>query len=126
MAAEHGSLILLSPHIHTDAISACAKLNENLAPTNGTFFRSDIAKVLTYVSLETGASHSQNYWIGGSTSVHSQLCPAVSTSGLSMAACAEKLPVLCANSAPNKISGQTDLSPTWQVQVNSGKLAVTG
>ncbi|KAJ6526421.1 cholinesterase [Mycena capillaripes] len=125
-AIEHDSSILLGAHTHADALSACSKLNEGLALTNGTFFHSDIAQTLAYVSLETGASHSQKYWIGGSSSAHSQLCPAVSTSGLSTAACEEKLPVLCANSAPNKISGQTDLSPTWQVQVNSGKLSVTG
>ncbi|KAJ7679377.1 cholinesterase [Mycena polygramma] len=124
--AEHDSSILFSERTHSQAVSACAKINEGLAPTNGSSFHSDIAKTLAYVSLANGASHSQKYWIGGSTSAHSQLCPAVSTSGLSTAVCTEELPVLCANSAPNKISGQTDLSPTWQVQVNSGKLSVTG
>ncbi|KAJ7455127.1 cholinesterase [Mycena latifolia] len=124
--AEHDSSILLSARTHADAVSGCANLGEGLAPTNGTFFASDIAKVLAYVSLETGTSKSQKYWVGGSSSAHGELCPAVSTSGLSTAACASKLPALCANSAPNKVSGQTDLSPTWQVQVNSRKFAITG
>ncbi|KAJ7767306.1 Alpha/Beta hydrolase protein [Mycena metata] len=97
-----------------------------LAPTNGTFFHSDIANTLAYVSLDTGASLSQKYWVGGSSSSHSQTCPVVSASGLSTAACDEKLPVLCSNSAPNKISNQTDLKPTWQVKVDSGALSVTG
>ncbi|KAJ6496123.1 Alpha/Beta hydrolase protein [Mycena sanguinolenta] len=61
------------------------------------------------------ASFSQKYWVGGgSTSAHSQLCPSVSESGLSSALCTDNLPVLCANSAPNGISNQTDLSLTWQ------------
>ncbi|KAJ7852811.1 cholinesterase [Mycena olivaceomarginata] len=124
--AEHESLILLSAHTHNEALSACARLNEGLTPTNGTFFHSDIERTLAYVSLETGASPLQKYWTGGSTSAQNQLCPAVAKSGLSTAPCAEKLPVLCANSAPNKISNETDLSPTWQVEVNSGKLSVTG
>ncbi|KAK7055714.1 cholinesterase [Favolaschia claudopus] len=124
--AEHESSILLSSRSHSDALSACAKLNEGLAPTNGTFFQSDIQRLLAFISLETEASPSQKYWIGGGASVHGQTCPAVSKSGLSTAACSEILPVLCTNSAPNKVSGETDLSPTWQVQVNSGKLSVTG
>ncbi|KAJ7767292.1 cholinesterase [Mycena metata] len=123
---EHDSSLLLGPQTHSGALTACTKLNEGLAPTNGTFFHSDIANTLAYVSLDTGASLSQKYWVGGSSSSHSQSCPAVSASGLSTAACDEKLPVLCANSAPNKVSNQTDLSPTWQVKVNSGALSVTG
>ncbi|KAJ7280629.1 cholinesterase [Mycena rebaudengoi] len=124
--AEHHSLILLSARTYTDAISACAQLNEGLAPSNGTFFHSDIAQTLAYISLETGASPTQKYWIGGSTSANSSLCPSVSTSGLSTSTCGETLPVLCANSAPNNISGQTDLSAKWQVEVASGNLSVTG
>ncbi|KAJ7111819.1 cholinesterase [Mycena epipterygia] len=124
--AEHTSSILVSARSHSDALSACAKLNEDLAPTNGTFFDSDIATILDYVALETGTSRTQKYWVGGSTSAHSELCPAVSASGLSTAACAENFPALCANSAPNKVSGQTDLSSTWQVQVESGRLSITG
>ncbi|KAJ7675199.1 cholinesterase [Mycena rosella] len=124
--SEHDSSILLSARTHADAFSGCTKLGEGLAPTNNTFFGSDISKILAYVALETGASGIQKYWVGGASSAHGELCPAVSASGLSTAACASTLPVLCANSAPNKISGQTDLSPTWQVQVNSGALAVTG
>ncbi|KAF8195298.1 cholinesterase [Mycena galopus ATCC 62051] len=123
---EHDSSILLSARVHADALSACAKLSDSLAPTNGTFFHSDIESILSYVALETGASASQKYWIGGSTSAQTQLCPTVSSSGLSSTSCADRLPVLCANSAPNRISNQTDLSPTWQVQVNSGALSVTG
>ncbi|KAJ7717239.1 cholinesterase [Mycena maculata] len=124
--AEHTSSILISSRTHSDALASCAKLGEDLTPTNGTFFESDTEKILAYVSLQTGASHTQKYWVGGSTSAHSQLCPAVSTSGLSTAACAESLPALCANSAPNRVSNETDLSPTWQVEVNSGDLSVTG
>ncbi|KAF7359731.1 Cholinesterase [Mycena venus] len=115
-----------APHTHIDAVSACSKLNEGLAATNGSFFHRDITQLLTYLSLEAGASNSQKYWLSGSNSLRGQLCPAVSTSGLSTAACNETLPVLCANSAPQKISGQTDLSPTWQVQVDSGKLSIIG
>ncbi|KAJ7472586.1 cholinesterase [Mycena latifolia] len=124
--AEHDSSILLSSRTHVGAVSGCAMLGEGLALTNGTFFASDIAKILEYVCLETGASDSQQYWVGGSSSAQGKLCPAVSTSGLATVTCASKLPALCANSAPNKVSGQTDLSPTWQVQVNSRTLAITG
>ncbi|KAJ6494586.1 cholinesterase, partial [Mycena sanguinolenta] len=124
--AEHESSILLSAHTHAGALVACAKLNEGLAPTNGTFFQSDVKNILAYVALETGASPSQKYWIDGPTSTHGQLCPAVSMSGLSSTACTEELPVLCANSAPNKLSNQTDLSLTWQVQITSGNLSITG
>ncbi|KAJ6577036.1 cholinesterase [Mycena vulgaris] len=123
---DHASSILLSARTHADAVSGCAKLGEGLVPTNGTFFRSDMAKILGYVSLETGTSHIQKYWVGGSPSAQSELCPVVSTAGLSTAACATRLPALCANSAPNKVSGETDLSPTWQVQVKSGNLSITG
>ncbi|KAJ7153841.1 cholinesterase [Mycena filopes] len=128
--AEHDSSILLGAQTHSDALAACAKLNEGLAPTNGTFFHSDIRHTLAYVALETGsAAHSQKYWIGGPPSpAHPETCAAVSAAGggLSTAACTSKLPVLCANSAPHAPSNQTDLSPTWQVKVNSGRLAVTG
>ncbi|KAF7375369.1 Cholinesterase [Mycena sanguinolenta] len=126
-AAEHDSSILLGAQTYNEALSVCGRLNEALAPTNGTFFHSDIQNILAYVALGNGTSPSQKYWVGGgSTSTHSQLCPSVSESGLSSTSCADKLPVLCANSAPNRISNQTDLSLTWQVQVNSGNLAVTG
>ncbi|KAJ7082383.1 Carboxylesterase family-domain-containing protein [Mycena belliarum] len=94
------------------AVAGCAKLGESLAPTNGTFFASDIAHILKYVALETGASDAQNYWVASSG--HGELCATVSTSGLSTARCANALPALCANSAPNKVSGQTDLSAAWQ------------
>ncbi|KAJ6468228.1 cholinesterase [Mycena sanguinolenta] len=125
--AEHNSSILLGAQTYSEALSACGKLNEALVPTNGTFFHSDIQNILAYVSLETGASPSQKYWVGGgSITADSLSCPSVSESGLSSTSCADKLPVLCGNSAPNRISNQTDLSPTWQVQVNSGNLAVTG
>ncbi|KAF7374109.1 Cholinesterase [Mycena sanguinolenta] len=124
--AEHESSILLSAHTHAEALVACAKLNEGLTPTNGTFFQSDIKNTLAYVALETGASPTQKYWINGPTLTHNQLCASVSTSGLSSTACTEELPVLCANSAPNKLSNQTDLSPAWQVQVTSENLSITG
>ncbi|KAF7303809.1 Cholinesterase [Mycena indigotica] len=119
--AEHESSILLSPHTHSDALAACAKLNEGLTPINGSFFTADISKLLTYASLETGNPLSQHYWVDGS-----RQCTAISVAGRSALPCATKLPTLCANSAPNKVSGQTDLSPTWQVQVNAGKLTATG
>ncbi|KAJ7157555.1 cholinesterase [Mycena crocata] len=124
--AKHSSSILISARTHSAALTACAKLNEELAPTNGTFFGDDIVKTLAYVSLETGAAHTQKYWIEGATWAHGQLCPVVGISGLSTAACGESLPALCANSAPNKISGQTDLSPAFQVRVQSGNLSITG
>ncbi|KAF7324697.1 Cholinesterase [Mycena kentingensis (nom. inval.)] len=119
--AQHPSTILLGAHTHFDAVTACAKLNEALTPTNNALFGSDIAKLLSYVSFETGNAHSQKYWVGGS-----ERCLAWSSTGLSPAPCSQKLPALCANSAPYKVSNQTDLSPTWQVQVNSGKFAITG
>ncbi|KAJ7215764.1 Alpha/Beta hydrolase protein [Mycena haematopus] len=124
--AEHQSSILLSARTHADAFVACAKLNEDLAPTNSTFFHPDMENTLAYVALTNGASPTQKYWIGGSTSAHGQLCPAVSKSGLSSTACTEKLPVFCANSAPNRFSNQTDLSPKWQIQITSGEVSVTG
>ncbi|KAJ7479194.1 cholinesterase [Mycena latifolia] len=123
---EHDSSILVSARSHADALTACGKLGEGLAPTNGTFFGPDIAKTLAYVSFETGASHTQKYWIGGSSSSHSQECATASISGLSAAPCTEQLPALCANSAPNRISGETYLDPRWQVQVQSGNLSITG
>ncbi|KAJ7082382.1 cholinesterase [Mycena belliarum] len=124
--AEHDSSILLSARSHAQAVAGCAKLGESLAPTNGTFFASDVAHILKYVALETGASDAQNYWVSGASSGHGEFCATVSTSGLSTARCASALPALCANSAPNKVSGQTDLGAAWQVQVNSGPLAITG
>ncbi|KAJ7463346.1 cholinesterase [Mycena latifolia] len=127
---EHTSSILVSARTHAEALTACEKLGEGLAPTNGTFFRSDIAKSLAYVALETaletGAPRTQNYWVDDSSSAHSQSCSVVSASGLSVAPCAQQLPALCANSAPNKMSNETDLSPRWQVQVQSGEFSITG
>ncbi|KAJ7500289.1 cholinesterase [Mycena galericulata] len=124
--AEHTSSILISSRTHTDAVSSCTKLGESLTPTNGTFFDSDIKELLAFVSLQTGASPLQKYWVGSSDSAEGQLCPVATTFGLSKASCTESLPALCANSAPNRVSGQTDLSPTWQVQVESGEFSVTG
>ncbi|KAJ7054109.1 cholinesterase [Mycena amicta] len=123
--AAHQSAVLLREQTHADALIACAKLNEGLTQTNGSFFSSDISKLLSYVSLETGNPQSQQYWVSGSAG-HNQECPAISLSGDSLVACTTKLPTLCANSAPYKVSNQTDLSPTWQVQVTSGKFAITG
>ncbi|KAF7313860.1 Cholinesterase [Mycena chlorophos] len=125
LASEHQSSILLGAQTHANAVASCAKLNEQLAPTNGSFFSADISQLLTYVSLETGNANSQKYWIGGSAK-NNEECPAVTVHGLSTASCNTKLPTLCANSAPNKVSGQTDLSATWQVQASSGKFTFTG
>ncbi|KAK7036178.1 cholinesterase [Favolaschia claudopus] len=125
--AKHDSWILLSSsHTHTESMTACAKLHEALAPTNGTFFHSDIIDILKYVAFETGMSRSQRYWVSGSSSAQNALCSTISISGFSSAKCTEKLPTLCANSAPHRISNQTDLSPAWQVQVESGRLVFTG
>ncbi|KAJ7433577.1 cholinesterase [Mycena galericulata] len=123
---EHTSSILISSRTHADAVSSCAKLGEGLTPTNGTFFDSDIKETLAFVSIQTGASPLQKYWVGSSGSAESHLCPVATTSGLSTALCTENLPALCSNSAPNRVSGETDLSPTWQVQVDSGGLSITG
>ncbi|KAJ6560950.1 cholinesterase [Mycena sp. CBHHK59/15] len=123
---DHTSSILLSARTHADALSSCAVLAEGLVPANGSFFPSDMNKILAFVALEGGASHAQKYWIGGPSSAHNQLCPVISMSGTSTAECTEKLPAFCANSAPNKKSGQTDLSPTWQIEVKSKDLSITG
>ncbi|KAJ7253556.1 cholinesterase [Mycena rebaudengoi] len=123
--AAHPSFLLVSARSHADALSSCAKLSESLAATNGTFFRSDIEKILAYIALDSGRSRTQKYWIGGSPSQHGQ-CTAISISGLITAPCTEKLPAICANSAPHRISGQTDLSSAWQIRVASQKLSFTG
>ncbi|CAK5266547.1 unnamed protein product [Mycena citricolor] len=120
--SEHDSFILLSPRTHTQASTACAQLNENLTPTNGTFFSSDVPALLSYTAYSQKKSKTQKYWVAGS----SASCTTISPAGLQTTPCSQKLPVLCKNSAPNRISGQTDLSSTWQVNVKAGDLSVTG
>ncbi|KAJ7613233.1 cholinesterase [Roridomyces roridus] len=124
--SEHDTTILISARSHADALASCAKIGEDLTPTNGTFFKSDIQDTLAYLSFQSDASRTQRYWVGGSSTHNNGLCPVVSTSGISTAACTENLPAFCANSAPNRVSNQTDLSEKWRVTVQSEDLSITG
>ncbi|KAJ7648115.1 cholinesterase [Roridomyces roridus] len=121
----HNDLDCKSARTHAEALASCAKIGENLTSTNGTFFKSDIQNTLAYLAFQSDASPTQKYWVGG-PSTRNGLCPIVSTSGISTAACTDKLPAFCANSAPNRVSNQTDLSEQWQVTVESEELSVTG
>lgn len=124
--AEHTSTILLSSRTNSAATTACSKLSESLLTTNGTFFSSDTKHLIQYLALNGGAAPSQNYWVSSTDSTSKRACTAVSTKGLSSVDCDQSLPAFCSNSAPNKISGQTDLSPEFQVQVSSGNITFTG
>lgn len=124
--AAHTSTILLSSRSNSAAITACSKLSESLLLTNGTFFSSDTNHLIQFLALNGDASPTQKYWVRSTDSTSKNICTAVSTKGLSSMDCDVSLPVFCSNSAPNKISGQTDLSPEFQVQVSSGNMTFTG
>ncbi|KZT39149.1 alpha/beta-hydrolase [Sistotremastrum suecicum HHB10207 ss-3] len=121
-AGAHLSTILISARSNADAITACGKLSEGLLLSNGTYFKSDIENVLNYRVLE-GDSILEQYWIASSKK---GVCEAVSHLGILPLPCDLKLPAFCSSSAPNKVSGSTDLSTQWQTEVTSGKLQVTG
>lgn len=121
-ASAHESTILLKPQTHSQALAACSRLSEGLLQTNGTYFESDIKNLIQYREY-LGTSLLENYWVASSSS---ETCQAVSVLGVHTVSCDEIFPAFCSNSAPNRISGQTDLSPQYQVQVNTGKLQVQG
>ena len=121
-ASVHQSTILLSARSNSEAVAACAQLGEGLLQTNGTYFKSDIEKIITYREL-LGNPILGQYWVASSKP---KVCEAVSNLGVISLPCNTKLPAFCSNSAPNKPGGQTDLSSQYQVQVNSGKFQVQG
>lgn len=120
---EHISTILLSSRSHTSALSTCSKLSESLLPINGPFFASDTKHLVDFLALETGVSSFPKYWVASDSTTG---CTAVSAEGLSRVNCEEKLPTFCSNSAPHRISNQTDLSEEFQVTATSGNLTFTG
>lgn len=122
--SEHTSTILLSSRSNPAALKACAKLSESLLPTNGTFSLNDTKHLIEYIALDGEASANQEFWVASEARAND--CTAVSTTGLKKVNCNKELPVFCSNSAPNRISNQTDMSKEWQVKVTSDNFTFTG
>lgn len=125
--ANHTSTIVISSQTHDEAVSACSQLSEGLLSTNGEFFTSDIKSLMQFIELEDEVSATLSFWVNApSTSSSTKGCTTISLQGISQENCDEHLPAFCSNSAPNRISNDTDLSPQFQVQVTSGDLTFTG
>ncbi|KAH9947522.1 carboxylesterase from carbohydrate esterase [Amylocystis lapponica] len=117
-AAEHRSVLLLSPRLYTDAEDACVALGETLLPVNETFFSTDLSYLLQYQEYIGAYKELQQYWVGNASA-----CQVVDRSGIvGPSACDDELPVLCTQSAVfdgKPASGNL-------LTVNSNGLAITG
>ncbi|KAF9070262.1 cholinesterase [Rhodocollybia butyracea] len=123
--ADHTSTILISARTHKEAVTACSVLSEDLLSTTGEFFTSDIQNLIQFIELDDDTPVSQSFWVNA-PSKSSAECTAISLKGISQVNCGQSLPAFCSNSAPNRISNNTDLGPQFQVQVKSGDLTFTG
>ncbi|EGO26061.1 hypothetical protein SERLADRAFT_435908 [Serpula lacrymans var. lacrymans S7.9] len=122
-APDHSGTILVSKPLANDrALAACNQLAESFLPTNGTYFASDITNILQYLALED-ANPGQQYWVASGSATE---CLSISESGKISVDCDEKLPAFCSQSAPYRPNTDTDLSPDYYIQVNSGSLEVLG
>ncbi|KAM5533408.1 hypothetical protein V8D89_012958 [Ganoderma adspersum] len=117
----HRSALLLStPLSHSEALSACAALGENLLPSNKTFFANDLAPLLQYQVFQKNFAPTQQFWIASS----GLICQTVNTKGVVSSAltCLRALPVLCSQSAAFQAAAQ----PTTSFTVRSEDLTITG
>ncbi|KAF9555615.1 alpha/beta-hydrolase [Agrocybe pediades] len=125
-AAEHNGTILIDKTgSHSDAVAACKVLNEDLLPTDGVHFQSDIKNLMSYLALQTRFKN-QKFWVSSGEDAQ-KACTVVSlNSGLQSVPCDSQFPVFCSQSAPYRRNVETDQNPAFQVQVKSKKLTVVG
>ncbi|KAF8999155.1 Alpha/Beta hydrolase protein [Cyathus striatus] len=124
LAPQHdGSVMINKPGTNAQALTSCKQLSETLLLTNGTFFKSDMKSLLSFLALET-FDPLQQFWVSSSSS---KSCSAISLlGGVQRVNCNLRLPALCSQSAPFRPNTQTDLSPQFQLQVQSKKLTLLG
>ncbi|EIW80188.1 cholinesterase [Coniophora puteana RWD-64-598 SS2] len=127
-APDHNGTILLStPLTNTDALAACAQLNEPLLQTNGTYFASDMRYLLSYLGYLGNSSATQQYWVTANASNASEGCTAILGDVIMQSvSCDETLPAFCAQSAPYRPNNETDMSPAYYVEATSGNYTFTG
>ncbi|EIN11150.1 alpha/beta-hydrolase [Punctularia strigosozonata HHB-11173 SS5] len=124
-APDHSGAILLEPRNNRAAVSSCEALGETLLVPNGTFFKSDVNSLLSYLNFEGLFPTSQEFWIatksgGGSCQTISKGADIRDTS------CERVLPALCSQSAPFRPSGDQDKDPRFELTISAQDLTVTG
>ncbi|KAH9939541.1 carboxylesterase from carbohydrate esterase [Amylocystis lapponica] len=118
-AAQHKSVLLLSPNTSSNAAVACAALSETLLPVNTSFFSTDLPPLLQYQAYLGHYPESQQYWVAKSGAT----CQVVNSSGaVSSTSCDGEFPVLCGQSAAFRASPSASNSLT----VSSNGLEITG
>ncbi|KAF9531081.1 cholinesterase [Crepidotus variabilis] len=122
--SNHNASILLNSQLsNRDAVSACSKLNEGLLSTTGNNTLSDLQVLTRYLEYDKQVAGDQKFWVASKLNG----CQTFSfEKGVQAASCSSKLPALCSQSAPYKVSSQTDPSPVYQVQVQSKKATYVG